>query len=134
MSEEASLFARLAKKTSCHAGRPGTFSVALLFIIVWAATGPIFKFSDTWQLVVNTSTTIVTFLMVFLIQNSQNRDSQALQIKLDELLRAQSLANNAMLDAEEKSDEELERIQAKFVRLAKESRQGPEASEHRKGD
>lgn len=72
--------------------------------------------------------------MVFLIQNSQNRDSQALQIKLDELLRAQSLANNAMLDAEEKSDEELERIQAKFVRLAKESRQGPEASEHRKGD
>ena len=121
-NESGSWFASFAKKTSSYAGRPVTFGVALLLIIVWAATGPMFHYSDTWQLIVNTSTTIVTFLMVFLIQNSQNRDSAALQIKLDELLRVQTKANNALIDLEDRSDEELDQVRGEFVRLAKAER------------
>ena len=120
--DNGSWFAKLAKKTSCRAGHPGTFAIATLLILVWAATGPFFGFSDTWQLVVNTTTTIVTFLMVFLIQNSQNRDSEALQIKLDELLRVQRKANNALMDLEDFPEEELENIRERFVHMAEEER------------
>ena len=91
--------------------------------MVWAATGPIFEFSDTWQLVINTSTTIITFLMVFLIQNTQNRDSVATQLKLDELIRTMNGAHNRLLDIEELSDEDLARIRARFEALARESRE-----------
>ena len=91
-------FTRFAKWTSRAAGHPATFAVAVLIILVWAATGPIFAFSDTWQLVINTGTTIITFLMVFLIQNTQNRDSAAVQLKLDELIRAINGAHNGLLD------------------------------------
>ena len=116
-------FNRLAKWTSRAAGHPTTFAVAVLLILVWAATGPIFAFSDTWQLVINTSTTIITFLMVFLIQNTQNRDSTAMQLKLDELIRAINGAHNGLLDLEELSNEDLARIRARFEALARESRE-----------
>lgn len=118
-----SLFARFAKATSSHAGRPATFGAALLLIIVWACTGPLFGFNDTWQLVINTGTTIVTFLMVFLIQNSQNRDSEALQIKLDELIRVQKTANNALMNLEDLPEEELDKVRAGFVRMAEKEQQ-----------
>src|SRR5262245_36723904 len=93
-SRSRSAFTRLAKWTAHAAGRPITFVFAMLLIIIWAVTGPFFHYSDTWQLVINTSTTIMTFLMVFLIQNTQNRDSEAIQIKLDELIRAIEHAHN----------------------------------------
>jgi low affinity Fe/Cu permease len=112
-------FTRFARWTSCHAGRPSAFLGAVLVIIVWAVTGPIFHYSDTWQLVINTGTTIVTFLMVFLIQNTQNRDSQALHVKLDELIRAKKGARNSFLDLDELSDEELEKIRTSFTRIAR---------------
>ncbi len=117
-------FTRFAKWTSRAAGHPATFVVAVLIILVWAATGPIFGLSDTWQLVINTGTTIITFLMVFLIQNTQNRDSTATQLKLDELIRATSGAHNGLLDVEELSDADLARIKASFEALARESREG----------
>ena len=116
-------FTRFAKWTSHAAGHPATFALAVLIILVWAATGPIFAFSDTWQLVINTGTTIITFLMVFLIQNTQNRDSAAVQLKLDELIRAINGAHNGLLDLEELSDEDLTRIRARFEALARESRE-----------
>lgn len=94
------------------------FALAGGFILVWLVTGPIFNFSDTWQLVVNTATTIITFLMVFLIQNTQNRDSEALQLKLDELLRSSQGAHNALLDIEELSEEELDEIKKCYEKLA----------------
>ena len=100
-------------------GHPGTFIVALIIIIVWGVTGPFLGFSDTWQLVINTGTTIVTFLMVFLIQNTQNRDTTAIQVKLDELIRAIENANNALLDLEELDEKDLERIRANYEGLAK---------------
>jgi low affinity Fe/Cu permease len=120
--ENKSWFGRFAKKAAWLAGRPSTFAIAISLIVAWAASGPLFGFSDTWQLIVNTSTTIITFLMVFLIQNSQNRDSEALQIKLDELLRVQKKANNALMDLEDLSEEDLDRIRADFVRLAEQKR------------
>ena len=123
---KSSWFSRFAKKTSCYAGKPATFAVAVLIIIAWAACGPLFGFSDTWQLVINTSTTIVTFLMVFLIQNSQNRDSEALQIKLDELIRVQKSANNALMDLEDLSEKDIDETRKEFVRLAEEKRQHDE--------
>ncbi len=116
-------FTRFAKKTSMFTGRPATFILAVLIILVWAITGPLFHYSDTWQLVINTSTTIITFLMVFLIQNTQNRDTEALQIKLDELIRAQQEANNALLDLEELDDDELDRIRETYLVLAREQRE-----------
>ena len=118
-----SRFTRFAKRTSRAAGHPATFALVVLIILVWAATGPIFAFSDTWQLVINTGTTIITFLMVFLIQNTQNRDSAAMQLKLDELIRAINGAHNGLLDLEELSDEDLVRIRARFEALARESRE-----------
>ncbi|HRH69561.1 MAG: low affinity iron permease family protein [Flavobacteriales bacterium] len=116
-------FTRFAKRTSTFTGRPVTFILAATAIVIWAITGPLFNFSDTWQLVINTSTTIITFLMVFLIQNTQNRDTEALQIKLDELIRAQKEANNALLDLEELDDEELDRIRSVYLGLARKERE-----------
>jgi low affinity Fe/Cu permease len=117
-----SLFTRFAKKTARLAGRPAAFGLAVGCIVLWAATGPVFQFSDTWQLVINTSTTIVTFLMVFLIQNTQNRDSEAMQIKLDEIIRAIEGAQNALLDLEELDDDELDRMRDDYERMAEVAR------------
>lgn len=117
-----SWFTRFAKWTAHRAGRPGTFVLAGTVVLAWAITGPIFGYSDTWQLVINTGTTIVTFLMVFLIQNTQNRDTQALQVKLDEIVRAMDGAHNALLDLEELDDDELDAIRANYQRLATEAR------------
>jgi low affinity Fe/Cu permease len=117
------LFDRFAKLTSHTVGHPTTFVAAVLFILVWAVTGPIFGFSNTWQLAINTGTTIVTFLMVFLIQNTQNRDGAAVQLKLDELIRAIDRAHNGLLDLEELSGEDLDRIKGQYELLAREARE-----------
>src|SRR5919198_1628920 len=116
-------FARLATATARAMGHPTAFVIAVLIILGWAVTGPLFHFSDTWQLVINTATTIVTFLMVFLIQNTQNRDSEAVQLKLDELIRAVQGAHNALLDLEELSEEELDRLRAVYAELARRARE-----------
>jgi low affinity Fe/Cu permease len=107
-------FRKFSGKTSAAVGSPWAFMLALAIIIVWAITGPIFHFSDTWQLVINTGTTIVTFLMVFLIQNTQNRDARAIHLKLDELIRSISRARNNLVDLEDLSDEELDKLQKEF--------------------
>jgi low affinity Fe/Cu permease len=125
----AESFSRFANATALAAGLPTTFGLALLVIVAWAVTGPIFGFSDTWQLVINTGTTIVTFLMVFLIQNTQNRDSIAMQIKLDELLRAGKGAETAMADLEDLTEEELEAFQAHYRKLAEAARSKMRESE-----
>lgn len=117
-----SAFTRFAKWTALMSGRPATFVLAVLVILVWAISGPLFDFSDTWQLVINTATTIVTFLMVFLIQNTQNRDTGALQVKLDEVIRALEGAHNALLDLEELDDQQLARIRKNYERLARAAR------------
>ena len=117
------LFDRFAKWASRAAGHPATFAAAVLILLGWAASGPIFGFDNTWQLAINTGTTIVTFLMVFLIQNTQNRDGAALQLKLDELIRAMDGAHKGLLDLEELSGEDLARIRAGFEALARESRE-----------
>lgn len=114
-------FQRFARAAARLAGRPSVFALAALTIIVWAASGPLFGFSDTWQLIINTSTTIITFLMVFLIQNTQNRDSEALHLKLDELIRATKGAHTALLDIEELSEEELDEIKKGYARLSKQA-------------
>ena len=111
-------FRRFAQAASVAVGSPGTFLVALCVVIGWSVTGPLFGFSDTWQLVINTGTTIVTFLMVFLIQNTQNRDTEAIQIKLDELIRATQGAHNALLDLEDIEDKNLEAFRSKYRALA----------------
>jgi low affinity Fe/Cu permease len=117
-----SWFTRFAKATSTWAGRPTAFSVALCVILAWGISGPVFGFSDTWQLVINTGTTIVTFLMVFLIQNTQNRDAEAMHIKLDELIRAIDTAHDALLDLEELDDEELDKKRDEYEELARQAR------------
>ena len=122
LGRRSSLFNRVAKWTAHVAGQPVTFALALAVIVVWGVSGPLFRFSDTWQLVINTGTTIVTFLMVFLIQNTQNRDSAAVQVKLDELIRAIEGAHNALLDLEELTDAELETIRAKYEAIADRAR------------
>ena len=116
-------FTRLARETARFTGRPLTFILAAGVIVVWLVTGPIFHYSDTWQLVINTATTVVTFLMVFLIQNTQNRDTEAVQVKLDELLRAHAGAHNALMDLEELEERELDAIRAGYQRLAAAARQ-----------
>ena len=122
ISKSVSWFTRFAKWTAHITGRPLTFTLAVTVIVVWAVSGPIFRFSDTWQLVINTGTTIVTFLMVFLIQNTQNRDTEALQVKLDEIIRAIEGAHNALLDLEELDDQQLKRIRDRYEQLATEAR------------
>jgi low affinity Fe/Cu permease len=114
-------FARFARKTATASGSPLIFGLAVLVIVAWGVTGPVFGFSDTWQLVINTSTTIVTFLMVFLIQNTQNRDGHALQLKLDELIRSSEKSHNALINIEELTDEELDRIHLHYLRLAEDA-------------
>jgi low affinity Fe/Cu permease len=121
-TKSSSWFVNFAKATSHAAGRPSAFLVAAAIIIVWGVTGPVFHFSDTWQLVINTGTTVVTFLMVFLIQNTQNRDSEAIQVKLDELIRVTEGAHNALLDLEELEDQEFEHIRRTYSSLAKRAR------------
>jgi low affinity Fe/Cu permease len=118
----SSAFARFAKWTAHAAGNPLTFLGATLVIVVWALSGPLFGFSDTWQLVINTSTTIVTFLMVFLIQNTQNRDSAAVQLKLDELICAVAEAHNSLLDLEELDEQHLEKMRERYEALARQAR------------
>ena len=115
-------YSRLAKIAAKISGRPATFVLALSVLIVWAVTGPLFHFSDTWQLVINTGTTIVTFLMVFLIQNTQNRDTEAIHIKLDELIRATQGAHNALLDLEELEERTLDEFRARYIALAQAAR------------
>jgi low affinity Fe/Cu permease len=115
-------FAHFASKMSSLAGRPATFMLACIIIAVWAVSGPVFGYSNTWQLVINTGTTIITFLMVFIIQNTQNREGRAVQIKLDELIRAIEGAQNSLLDLEDLTDEELERIRRKYLALAERAR------------
>ncbi|HEV2965591.1 MAG TPA: low affinity iron permease family protein [Chthoniobacterales bacterium] len=110
-------FRVFARRSSVILGSPWAFTAAILIIAVWAATGPIFHFSDTWQLIINTGTTIVTFLMVFLIQNTQNRDAKAVHLKLDEIIRALKRARNEMVDLEDLADEELDKLEEQFRRL-----------------
>lgn len=115
-------YTRFAKRSARLAGRPMTFSLAVFVLLVWLVTGPLFDFSDTWQLVINTGTTIVTFLMVFLIQNTQNRDTAAIQLKLDELIRVTQGAHNALMDLEELDEARIDEFRARYERLAAEAR------------
>jgi low affinity Fe/Cu permease len=117
-STKTSVFTRFAKWASRAVGRPSAFAIALGALLLWAISGPFFGFSDTWQLIINTGTTIVTFLMVFLIQNTQNRDAEAMHVKLDELIRSNKGAHNALLDLEDLEEEELDRIRADYEALA----------------
>ena len=117
-----SRFTRFAKWTAHATGRPITFFLAALVIVVWVVTGPIFQFSDTWQLVINTGTTIVTFLMVFLIQSTQNRDAEAVQVKLDEIIRAIGNAQNELLDLEELEEEDLDKMRQEYCDIARKAR------------
>lgn len=120
--KDTSWFNKFAKKAAYVTGLPWTFLLAIMVVVAWLVTGPIFNYSDTWQLIINTGTTIVTFLMVFLIQNSQNRDSMAVQLKLDELIRANKDAHNSLMDLEELEEEELEQIRKKFCEVAAKAR------------
>ena len=122
-TKSRSWFARFAKTISRAAGRPSAFLIASAVVLVWIVTGPLFGFSDTWQLFINTGTTIITFLMVFLIQSTQNRDGEAVQVKLDELLRVTKGAHVALLDLEELEEFELNRVRASYAELAEQARQ-----------
>jgi low affinity Fe/Cu permease len=117
-----SRFTRFAKQVAHWSGRPAAFVTASLVVVLWALLGPLFGFSDTWQLVINTGTTIVTFLMVFLIQSTQNRDSEAIQVKLDEIIRAIGNAKNEVLDLEELEEEDLDDIKRTYEEMAKKAR------------
>ncbi|HEB77578.1 MAG TPA: low affinity iron permease family protein [Methylothermaceae bacterium] len=116
-------FDRFARFASRLAGRPLAFNIAILVIVIWVLSGPFFGFSDTWQLIINTATTIVTFLMVFIIQHTQNRDTDAIQIKLDELIRAVDQAENRLLDLEEMEEEELQILRQRYLELARQARE-----------
>lgn len=118
------LFSKLAKAAARFTGRPTCFMLALLVVLAWAASGPLFKFSDTWQLVINTGTTIITFLMVFMIQHTQNRDTEAMQIKLDELIRATRGASNHLIDMEGLEEQVLERLRKHYAQIAQRARDG----------
>jgi low affinity Fe/Cu permease len=123
-AKSTSWFTRFTKRTAHATGQPLTFAVAVFIIAGWAITGPLFGFSDTWQLIVNTGTTIITFLMVFLIQSTQNRDAEAVHLKLDELLRVTPGAHNTLMDLEELEEHELERLHTVYLRLAERARRG----------
>src|SRR5688572_19139512 len=118
----SSWFSRLATSTARAVGHPAAFTIAVVCVLVWAVSGPFFGFSDTWQLIINTTTTILTNLIVFLIQNTQNRDSAALQLKLDELIRSTKGAHNALLDLEELGEGDLDRIRGHYEELARRAR------------
>ena len=122
----ASWFSRFATGTARAVGHPAAFTIAVVCVGVWAVSGPFFGFSDTWQLIINTTTTILTNLIVFLIQNTQNRDTAALQLKIDELIRAHAGAHNAVLDLEELEEADLARIRERYERLARTARERPE--------
>jgi low affinity Fe/Cu permease len=127
-------FSKLASKTAQVMGHPGAFLAAVLAVVVWGMTGPLFGYSDTWQLVINTSTTIITFLMIFLVQNTQNRDAKALHLKLDELLWALEGARNDLIDAEDLSLEEIESLAAHYAGLRTEAQAaGPASTESTAG-
>ncbi|MDZ4282737.1 MAG: low affinity iron permease family protein [Hydrogenophaga sp.] len=126
-------YSRFANQIARLSGRPKTFALAASVIVVWLVTGPLFGFSDTWQLVINTGTTIVTFLMVFLIQNTQNRDSEALQIKIDELIRATKGAHNALLDLEELEQDNLDDFRRRYQLLASAARKDLERGDQDTG-
>src|ERR1700730_1149049 len=117
-------FRVFARKSSAVLGSAWAFAIALLIILVWALTGPTFHYSDTWQLIINTGTTIVTFLMVFLIQNTQNRDAKAVHLKLDEIIRAVKGARNELVDLEELADEDLKKLEEQFRRIRKSAENG----------
>ena len=118
INQQCTVFDRFARRTEQQLGRSVTFALAFLSVVVWGVTGPLFGWSDTWQLVINTGTTIVTFLMVFLIQNAQNRDTQALQLKLDELIRVNTDARNSLMGLEEKSRSEVEAVKSALGEIA----------------
>jgi low affinity Fe/Cu permease len=122
-TKSTSWFTRLTKWTSYTTGRPASFTLAFAIIVIWGLTGPYFGYSDTWQLVINTGTTIITFLMVFLIQSTQNRDTEAIQVKLDELIRAIGHARNELLDLEELEESDLDALKRTFVDMAKQARE-----------
>lgn len=130
MKHSSSLFTRFSKWTARAAGQPITFAVAVLILVIWAGLGPWFHFSDTWQLVINTGTTIITFLMVFLIQSTQNRESAAVHLKIDELIRATKGAKNALLDLEDLEESELDAIRDNYLKMAEHAHK---AMERRKG-
>ena len=123
MSSRHTIFDRFARWVEHRLGHSTTFALAVLSIVLWAVTGPFFGWSDTWQLVINTGTTIVTFLMVFVIQNTQTRDTQAMQLKLDELIRVNEIARNSLINLEEMSDTDVERMKAAFAALASTGRE-----------
>src|SRR6476646_3587380 len=123
MKKNSSWFSGFARKTARAAGQPVIFALAGGVVVLWLISGPLFGFSDTWQLIINTGTTIVTFLMVFLIQNTQNRDSEAMHIKLDELIRAVEGAHNGLLNLEDLGEKELDGIRADYIKLAEAARQ-----------
>lgn len=125
MSKFTEVFTKFATAIARWTGRPLVFVACMMLVVLWAVSGPIFGFSDTWQLVINTSTTIITFLMVFLIQNTQNRDTEAIQIKLDELIRATQGAHNALLDLEELEERDLQQFQDRYEDLARKAREVP---------
>lgn len=129
MAKKKSFFTRFAGVTATATGKPAAFLIAASVIVIWGISGPLFGFSDTWQLVINTGTTIVTFLMVFLIQNTQNRDTHALQLKLDELIKAIDAASNEVLDAEDFEDKDLEKRRKEMVALADEAKKERKAGE-----
>lgn len=114
-------FNRFATKFAHYSGRPATFCIAVLIVVAWAVSGPFMGFSEVWQLTINTGTTIITFLMVFIIQSTQNRDTAALQIKLDELIRTTDAAHNSLLNLEELSEDELDKLRKQYVELAEEA-------------
>jgi low affinity Fe/Cu permease len=118
----SALFDKAAQWTSKQSGHAHTFALAIVVVIVWGVSGPLFAFSDTWQLVINTGTTIVTFLMVFLIQNTQNRDTEALQLKIDELIRVTGHARNRLINLEDLTEEELDQVKEELTRVARKDR------------
>src|SRR5437016_10279896 len=128
-------FRTFARHSSIVLGSAWTFASAILIIVIWGLTGPMFRYSDTWQLIINTGTTIVTFLMVFLIQNTQNRDAKAVHLKLDEVIRALKGARNQLIDLEKLSDEDLTRLEKQFERVRKKAeRNGKNARWHAKSE
>jgi low affinity Fe/Cu permease len=122
LGKPSSIFLKAANSASRLLGTAGAFGIAVAMVLIWAISGPFFHFSDTWELVINTATTIVTFLMVFLIQNTQNRDSAAIQLKLDEIIRSTRGAHNALLDLEKLSQEDLDKIRLLYEQLADKAR------------